>query len=124
MKISLVMLLFVLFVSCAAKRSVDAVSTDQKEPGINMPACVKELITKFKNEEKQNPARRVYSYDYNGTVVYYVPAICCDFFSDLYDSSCKLTAHPDGGITGRGDGTAVDFINVRTNEKLIWKDER
>jgi hypothetical protein len=124
MKRSLLISFIIFFASCAAKRSVDTASTDPKDPVSNAPACVKQLITKFKNEEKQNPPRRIYSYTYNGSIVYYVPAICCDFFSDLYDSDCKLFAHPDGGITGRGDGTATDFVKARLDEKLIWKDER
>ena len=94
------------------------------ETDAGLPECIKKLIDQFKKEEKQNPSRSVYRYSYNGKTVYYVPAICCDFFSDLYDSTCKLIGHPDGGFTGRGDGTAVDFIQTRTNEKLIWKDER
>jgi len=89
-----------------------------------LPACIKKLIGQFKKEEKQNPPRSIYRYSYNGKTVYYVPAICCDFFSDLYDSKCNLIAHPDGGFTGRGDGKASDFIKKRTGEKLVWKDIR
>ncbi|MBS1734772.1 MAG: hypothetical protein JST02_15885 [Bacteroidetes bacterium] len=85
---------------------------------------MRELITKFKREEKTNPLRSVWQYSYNGKTVYYIPAICCDFFSDLYDDQCQLIAHPDGGFTGRGDGKAKDFAEVRSNEKLIWKDKR
>ncbi|CAN5757911.1 hypothetical protein BH11BAC4_BH11BAC4_01530 [soil metagenome] len=90
----------------------------------SIPVCIKALIGKFKKEEKQNPPRSVYQYLYNGKTVFYVPAICCDFFSDLYDNNCKLIGHPDGGFTGRGDGSATDFTSVRTSEKLLWKDER
>ncbi|MBK7884687.1 MAG: hypothetical protein IPJ81_13565 [Chitinophagaceae bacterium] len=78
----------------------------------------------FSAEEKTNPPRSIYQYTYNNATVYYVPAKCCDFFSDLYDSKCNIIAHPDGGFTGRGDGTAKDFFEKRTNEKLIWRDER
>ena len=90
----------------------------------NLTACIKKMITEFQQEEKQNPPRSVYRYTYNGKLVYYVPPVCCDFFSDLYDNECKLIAHPDGGFTGRGDDRAEDFIQTRTGEKLIWKDER
>ena len=89
-----------------------------------LPACISKLIVQFKEEEKKDPPRKIYSYSYEGKTVYYVPAICCDFFSDLYDANCNLIAHPDGGFTGRGDGNAADFMKTRTNEKLIWKDER
>ena len=94
------------------------------ETDSSIPVCMKMLINKFKAEEKQNPPRCVYRYQYNGKTVYYVPAICCDFFSDLYDENCTIIAHPDGGFTGRGDGKAADFTTVKTAEKLIWKDNR
>lgn len=94
------------------------------EKDATIPACVRDLIAKFQQEEKQNPPRSIYRYTYNGKQVYYVAAICCDFFSDLYDSDCKLIAHPDGGFTGKGDGTAPDFVKTRTEEKLIWNDDR
>jgi len=94
------------------------------EANKDLPGCIKTLISTFRKEEKQNPPRSVYSYSYNGKTVYYLPAICCDFFSDLYDKDCTLIAHPDGGFTGRGDGRASDFVTSRTEEKLIWKDER
>ena len=89
-----------------------------------VPVCVKALIKKFTAEEKQNPPRSIYSYTYKGKTVYYVTPPCCDFFSDLYDSNCKLIGHPDGGITGKGDMQMVDFATAKSNEKLIWKDER
>ena len=123
---------------CTAKKTTDAL-TDNKsldssvvsgskennyESDTSLPVCIKRLISQFKEEEKQNPPRSIYMYTYNGKHVFYVPAICCDFFSDLYDDTCKLVAHPDGGFTGRGDGTVPDFMQTRTNEKLLWKDER
>lgn len=89
-----------------------------------LPVCVQQLITKFKKEDVTNPPRSIYSYTYHGKTVYYVPAPCCDFFSDLYDSSCKIIAHPDGGFTGRGDSKLPDFLQDRKNEKLVWKDSR
>ena len=90
----------------------------------SLPVCLKSLIDKFKVEEKQNPPRSVYRYTYNSKTVYFVPAICCDFFSDLYDDQCTIIAHPDGGFTGKGDGRAADFVTARTGEQLIWKDNR
>ena len=122
---------------CSAKKTADSgnntnsdsvtvISITEKdfESDTNLPLCIKKLIRQFKQEEKKNPPRAVYSYTYNGKLVFYVPAICCDFFSDLYDDKCNLIAHPDGGFTGRGDGKAPDFIQARTGEKLIWKDLR
>ena len=89
-----------------------------------IPGCIKALIESFKKEEKQNPPRSVYSYMYKGKTVFYVAAVCCDNFSDLYNGDCKLIAHPDGGFTGRGDGKLPDFTTTRTGEKLLWHDVR
>ncbi len=89
-----------------------------------LPACIQELVNTFLKEDVQNPPRKIYSYTYNGKMVYYVTPPCCDFFSDLYDAQCKLIAHPDGGITGRGDGRAKDFNQNKSQEKLLWEDVR
>ncbi|MBX2889037.1 MAG: hypothetical protein KF829_10365 [Ferruginibacter sp.] len=88
------------------------------------PACIREMITRFSGAPVTQPPRKIFLYDYKGKIVFYVPAICCDFFSDLYDMDCHLIGHPDGGITGRGDGSFPDFINERTKEVLIWEDSR
>ncbi len=88
------------------------------------PACIREMIAKFTKEEVTNPPRKIYQYDYKGQIVFYVPALCCDFFSDLYDMDCKLIGHPDGGFSGRGDGSFPDFIKVRKHERLVWEDGR
>lgn len=90
----------------------------------NISPCLARMIEGFKAEEVQNPPRTIYSYLYKGKTVYYVTPPCCDFFSDLYDSSCILIGHPDGGITGRGDGSIKDFETEKKEEKLIWKDVR
>ena len=89
----------------------------------SLPVCVKVLIEKMKSEPVTNPPRKIYSYKYLGKKVFYVPAICCDFFSDLYNDSCRLMGHPDGGFTGKGDGSIKDF-NTATDEKLLWSDSR
>lgn len=88
------------------------------------PTCLQTLIEKFSKEEKQEPRRSIYSYTYKGKTVYYVTAPCCDFFTDVYDENCNLIGHPDGGITGKGDMNMMDFNSLKTNEKLIWTDER
>lgn len=115
----------------AIKSSAPANTNTNKEVNNNLnagnrglPYCLNKLVTKFRQEEVQNPPRKIYSYSYNGNIVYYVTPPCCDFFSDLYDKNCNLIAHPDGGITGRGDGRAKDFLNSRSNEKLVWEDSR
>jgi len=88
------------------------------------PACIKEKIVSIKNEPKRDPKAVVYQYEYKGEKVYFIPSYCCDMFSELYDSNCKLICHPDGGITGKGDGKCPDFFSERKHEKVIWKDPR
>lgn len=99
-------------------------SEKQTDSSVVVPECINKMIAQFKAEEKQNPPRKIYQYTYREKTVYYVPALCCDFFSDLYDSDCKIIGHPDGGFTGKGDGSMTDFFTARINEKLIWADER
>lgn len=82
------------------------------------------MIKKYAKEEKQNPPKSIYSYQYNGQKVYYVTPPCCDFFSELFDSNCKLMGNPDGGFSGKGDGKFPDFHQKKTNEKLVWEDQR
>ena len=52
------------------------------------------------------------------------PQRCCDIFSDLYDADGTIIGHPDGGITGQGDGLVPDFFAERTDEQTIWVDDR
>ena len=90
----------------------------------SLPVCVRALVEKFQSEPVTNPPRSIYRYTYMGKKVYYVPAICCDQFSDLYNDSCRIMGHPDGGITGRGDGKVKDFGTQRSDEKLMWAETR
>lgn len=88
------------------------------------PRCIETLIKKMSEEEVTNPPASLYSYTYYNRTVYFVPAPCCDFFSILYDDSCNVIAHPDGGFTGRGDGRGIDFFETRKDEVKIWQDKR
>jgi len=61
------------------------------------------MIQAFKLLPKGNPPRSITQYLYKGQTVYYVPAQCCDQYSDLYDENCNFLGHPDGGFSGAGD---------------------
>jgi hypothetical protein len=89
-----------------------------------LPLCINKLIEKMKAEPLANPPMKIYSYTFQNKTVYYVQGPCCDNFSDLYNDSCKIIAHPDGGFTGRGDGTMPTFHDDKKNEKLVWEDKR
>jgi hypothetical protein len=88
------------------------------------PEWVDRLIRQFESEAVGNPPQSIWRYEYNGQVVYYVPAQCCDMTSTLYDANGNVVCAPDGGLTGGGDGKCKDFSSRRTQEQLIWKDSR
>jgi hypothetical protein len=111
--LSSILILLTLFIGC-----------DEDELPKNTPSCIVEKINTLKSEDVKDPPSSVWQYDYNGMTVYFIPQYCCDFPSQLYDSSCNLICNPDGGISGSGDGNCTDFFSERTNEKLIWQDPR
>jgi hypothetical protein len=88
------------------------------------PKWVNQLISTFKNEPVGNPPQSIWRYEYQGQDVYFIPAQCCDQYSKLFDSSGNLICAPDGGFIGKGDGRCPDFISIRADETLIWKDLR
>ncbi len=90
-----------------------------------VPECVKIRIKQFQNEPVRNPAAKIFSYEFKGKTVYYIPPFCCDAYSELIDSDCKFICAPDGGLNnGSGNGNCKDFLTVRKDEKLIWADPR
>jgi hypothetical protein len=93
-------------------------------PASGNPVWVDQLIQQFQGEPVGNPPQSIWRYDYNGQVVYYVPAQCCDQFSTLYDSAGAVLCAPDGGIDGGGDRQCPEFREQRTGETLIWQDSR
>ena len=66
----------------------------------------------------------VTSYRYNEQLVYYVQARCCDFYNKVYDENGNFLGSPDGGMTGRGDGSLPDFSKWKTNAQGIWKQSK
>jgi hypothetical protein len=90
----------------------------------DLPLWLQDLTKEIQQQAVTDPPTQIFQYDYNGDTVYYVPPRCCDIYSDLYDIDGVIICHPDGGITGSGDGRCPDFIASRTNEKLIWSDHR
>jgi hypothetical protein len=91
---------------------------------VENPPWVDELIGKYQNDPVGNPPQSIWSYDYNGQTVYYIPPQCCDQYSQLLNADGEVICAPDGGFTGRGDGRCPDFFSKRTNEKLVWRDSR
>jgi len=91
-------------------------------PGI--PEWLTSLIQKQEHEPVANPPASITRYEYKGQTVYFLPQRCCDIFSVLYDADGTVIGHPDGGITGQGDGRVPDFFQERKAGRLIWNDQR
>jgi len=134
MKIVTILLAATILLGCAPQKTTDSPTKQSDNTGLpktpskmdkdSIPACISKIIADFTAAPVGNPPRKIWSYMYQNRTVYYVQPECCDQFSDLYDASCTLLGHPDGGFSGRGDGAFPDFIKERTNEKLIWQDKR
>ena len=88
------------------------------------PSCIQQKIIEIQQGDVWNPPARIYSYSYQGKIVYLFPQRCCDIPSELYDETCNFICSPDGGITGIGDGNCPNFFILAEIEKLIWEDAR
>ena len=82
------------------------------------------MLRDFESRPPANPPLTITRHEYQGQVVYFQTATCCDIFSNLYNEEGELIGHPDGGITGQGDGRAPNFFKEREGEFLVWKDAR
>lgn len=112
------LLLVIAGLACTATQPPDGGT-----PGEN-PQWLNQVIQQLKNEPVANPPTSVTRYEYKGQIVYYVPPQFADIWSTLYDANGKIIAHPDGGISGNGDGRAQDFLKEKKNGLLIWTDDR
>ena len=96
----------------------------QAAPADENPQWIRDLIARFQREPVGSPPRSIWRYEYKGQTVYYVPAQCCDQFSQLFDAKGKSICAPNGGLSGMGDGKCPDFFKGRKNENLVWQDQR
>ena len=88
------------------------------------PQWLTNLVSGLEGEPPANPPMTITRYEFKGQTVYFQTAPCCDFFSSLYDTDGSIIGHPDGGITGQGDGRVPDFFEKRENGLVIWEDKR
>lgn len=93
-------------------------------PSAASPAWVAALIRRLESQPVANPPAFVARYEYKGQNVYFVPQRCCDVMSVVYRPDGAILCHPDGGITGAGDGRCADFFGERRHERIIWRDPR
>jgi hypothetical protein len=84
-----------------------------------LPLWLDEWVVSLDAGEVEFPPQSITRYMHQGEEVYYVVMQCCDQFSDLLDAGGNLIGHPDGGITGRGDGV-TKFSPMDQEGDLIW----
>lgn len=118
------LLLFVIILMFSTCKSTMSAQDEKNNTSKNIPVCIQQKIDDFKKQPIANPPISIYQYNYNRNIVYYITAPCCDRYTTLYDENCNIICHPSGGITGKGDGKCNDFFEKRSNEKIIWKDNR
>jgi hypothetical protein len=97
---------------------------DMRMDTLARPQWLRQRIQTILATRKRNPIIRIVRYQYNDQTVYYESAPCCDQQSTLYDVKGGILCHPEGGITGKGDGKCANFDKRRTNEQLVWQDPR
>ncbi|AOW19972.1 DUF6970 domain-containing protein [Urechidicola croceus] len=88
------------------------------------PPCIENIIISIQEQDVWNPPAKIYSYRYDNQFVFFIPQRCCDIPSQLLDENCNFICSPDGGIIGSGDGECPDFFDNRTDEYLLWEDDR
>jgi hypothetical protein len=94
---------------------------DNHERGI--PKCIDRKILELELEPVRDPAASITMITTTtGKKYFYIPAQCCDFYSELYDDQCTLMCSPDGGISGQGQGNCPEYLVLE--EEVIWKDKR
>ncbi len=105
--------------------TVDAVPVrDMREDTLARPQWLRNRIQRILATRKRNPIIRIMRYQYQGQPVYYESAPCCDQQSTVYDTKGNVLCHPEGGLTGKGDGECANFDKRKTNEQLVWQDPR
>ncbi len=87
------------------------------------PPWLFRLIQEKLSEPVANPPARIVRQEYESGVYYYLPPECCDAWSDLYDAEGTLVCHPDGGLTGEGDGNCPELGEL-LREEVVWRDPR
>ena len=95
------------------------VVVEASDPDAGLPGWLAEWIAELEAGKVEFPPQSITRYAYQGATVYYVVQQCCDQFSDLLDADGDLIGHPDGGITGRGDGV-TEFSTIGLKGEEIW----
>src|SRR5262245_35662917 len=88
------------------------------------PDWLTTLIGQLESKPVANPPTVIAQYVYRGETGYLLPASGCDVWSACYASDGRVLCHPDGGLTGNGDGRCPAFFDERRSEQIVWRDPR
>lgn len=88
-----------------------------------IPSWLQAKIEQYQKLPPAQPLRTVLLVRYQDKVAYYVPPICCDIPSELYDASGSLICYPGGGFAG-GDGKCPRFRLAEAQPTTVWRDSR
>ncbi|MEO9210582.1 MAG: hypothetical protein ABI208_05760 [Ginsengibacter sp.] len=111
-KIVTIALALIILSSCAANKKVVGEN--------DLPDCLKEKVVKMAEDPSEGTPLYITRYEFQGKMVYYMASPCCDKYNVVYDRDCKILGYPDGGLTGKGDGSLPNFRQDATNAKVIW----
>jgi len=84
-----------------------------------LPEWLTKWVAELNAGEVEFPPLSITKYQYEGETVYFVVKQCCDQFSDLLDADGNLIGHPNGGITGQGDGKTFFSTDGQKGEG-VW----
>lgn len=94
----------------------------ENRPG--KPPWLQQKIQTFSTAPPADPPRAIIAYSYQMDTVYYITQPCCDQMNKVFSREGELICHPDGGITGKGDGRCPDFREEAKQLFVVWEDER
>lgn len=98
-------------VGCAAKAPVSEAAH---------PRWLQVKIAELKSAPPSNVPVSVARAQYQGETVYYISPTVPDGYGSLFDAQGKLLGHPDGGMSGGGDGKCADYFETRTQVVVVW----
>jgi len=84
-----------------------------------LPEWLAKWVAELDSGEVEFPPQSITRFESEGSTVYYVVHQCCDQYSDLLGADGGLIGHPDGGITGRGDGV-TKFSPSELEGEEVW----
>ena len=104
-------------------QTASVVVKEQKPVNGELPDWLAKWVADLDAGKIEFPPNAVFRFQDQGGTVYYVDSQCCDQFSDLLDADGNLIGHPDGGITGQGDGVTPFLLNLHDGE-IIWSSNK